>query len=85
MWMKSAFKPCQRTGYLTLLLPVRHIRAFRAALNGEDQDAELDIDSPSTSHATIPRMRIRKVSALSDFAPINVTLPYVLLPYYFYP
>ncbi|KAF8592347.1 patatin-domain-containing protein [Ramaria rubella] len=49
-----------------------HIRAFRAALNGEDQDVELDFDSASTS---LPRKRVRKVTALSDFAPINITLP----------
>ncbi|GJJ07455.1 hypothetical protein Clacol_001657 [Clathrus columnatus] len=49
-----------------------HVRAFEAALNSEETEMEPDA-SPVTAKSS--RFRIRKVAALSDFAPINVTLP----------
>ncbi|KIJ20048.1 hypothetical protein PAXINDRAFT_174571 [Paxillus involutus ATCC 200175] len=50
-----------------------HIDAFKAALQLDDQD-HLGVASPSTHPGTpIPQSpRVRKVSALSDFAPINL-------------
>ncbi|KAF8529014.1 patatin-domain-containing protein [Hysterangium stoloniferum] len=49
-----------------------HLQAFNAALSGEDP--EMDVES-SPASPNIFRARVHKVAALSDFAPINVTIP----------
>lgn len=50
----------------------RHIQAFAKALQAEDiadDPSESNLLSPTTSAPPSPR--VRKVSALSDFAPVN--------------
>ncbi|TFK75876.1 patatin-domain-containing protein, partial [Pluteus cervinus] len=52
-----------------------HIQAFAEALQSDDFVHELQGDSTSASSPTIPTpniSRVRKVSALSDFAPVNL-------------
>jgi len=52
----------------------RHIKAFVNALHSDDLDGLSEV-SPGTvpsSPAILQSPRVRKVSALSDFAPINL-------------
>jgi hypothetical protein len=44
----------------------RHINAFQDALN------TTDITQAASDHTSVPPTRVRKVSALSDFAPISL-------------
>ncbi|KIJ56666.1 hypothetical protein M422DRAFT_22815 [Sphaerobolus stellatus SS14] len=52
-----------------------HIRAFNEALQSDERDQETTEASPGPGSPIGGVPRIRKVSALSDFAPINVTIP----------
>ena len=49
----------------------RHIQAFAQALQTEDYDLNDDVQSVSNAPLS-PVPRVRKISALSDFAPVNI-------------
>jgi len=60
----------------THLCTCSHIQDFSDALHSDDRDIEAIDASPTASNTNLASTpRVRKVSALSDFAPINVTLP----------
>ena len=52
----------------------RHFQAFAEALHADENalDATTDVQSPGPPPSPAPSGRVRKVSALSDFAPVNV-------------
>lgn len=51
----------------------RHIQAFAEALKSDDiPEADLSAASPTIPGTPLRGSRIRKVSAMSDFAPIQV-------------
>ncbi|KAL1717033.1 acyl transferase/acyl hydrolase/lysophospholipase [Schizophyllum commune] len=51
-----------------------HFQAFAEALHADENalDATTDVQSPGPPPSPAPSGRVRKVSALSDFAPVNV-------------
>jgi hypothetical protein len=63
-----------------------HIEAFARALTAEEYDDVPGLSSPSDSASTLtrPHRRIRKISAMSDFAPIHQKVQKYVLTSSFY-